>query len=152
MGGPTIDAPRAAASEPEADPATDPTRDTAVAPDAVPTGRSVTIRGHRYPVVLPRLVDPRLHVAAVIVTIHVLGQLGLHFWVSVPQILAAILTAAGIELAVTFVRTRSFVWPASAMLTGSGVALILRFRGRRPTTTGRSIRGTCSPGSPHSHC
>ncbi len=32
----------------------------------------------------------------------------------------------------TFRRTRSFVWPASAMLTGSGVALILRVPGTPP--------------------
>jgi hypothetical protein len=95
-------------------------------------GRSVTFGGHAYPVVLPKLRDPRLHVAAVVITIHVLGQLGLGFWVSVPQILAAILTTALIELAVTFRRTRSFVWPASAMLTGSGVALILRVPGTPP--------------------
>jgi hypothetical protein len=44
----------------------------------------------------------------------------------VPQILAAILTSALIEVAITFHRSRAFVWPASAMLTGSGVALILR--------------------------
>jgi len=68
-------------------------------------------------------------VAAVIVTVHLLGQLGLHFRVSVPQILAAILTAAIIEIVLTFRQTRSFVWPASAMLTGSGVALILRVVG-----------------------
>jgi hypothetical protein len=35
--------------------------------------------------VLPNIRDPRLHVAAVIITIHVLGQLGLHFWVSIPR-------------------------------------------------------------------
>jgi Na+-translocating ferredoxin:NAD+ oxidoreductase RnfD subunit len=77
-------------------------------------------------VTLPSIRDPRLHVAAVIVTIHVLGQVELGFQVSVPQILAAILTCALIDVAVTFHRRRSFVWPASAMLTGSGVALILR--------------------------
>ncbi len=82
--------------------------------------------------ILPKIRDPRLHVAAVVITIHVLGQLGLNFWVSVPQILSAILTAAIIEVAVTFRRTRSFVWPASAMLTGSGVALILRVPGTPP--------------------
>jgi hypothetical protein len=73
-----------------------------------------------------------LHVAAVIVTIHVLGQVELGFQVSVPQILAAILTCAIIDVAVTFHRRRSFVWPASAMLTGSGVALILRVPGTPP--------------------
>jgi Na+-translocating ferredoxin:NAD+ oxidoreductase RnfD subunit len=91
--------------------------------------RSVTIRGASYPLVLPSVRDPRLHVAAVIISIHVLGQVGLHFQVSVPQILAAIITCAVIEVGLTFRQRRAFVWPASAMLTGSGVALILRVVG-----------------------
>ena len=91
--------------------------------------RSVALGGTSYPVTLPSLRDPRLHVAAVIVTIHVLGQTTLHFQVTVPQILAAILTCAVIEVAITFRTRRAFVWPASAMLTGSGVALILRVPG-----------------------
>lgn len=90
------------------------------------TAPSVTLRGATYPLVLPSLRDPRLHVAAVIITIHVLGQVGLGFRVSVPQILAAMLACAVIEVAITFRQARAFVWPASAMLTGSGVALILR--------------------------
>lgn len=93
------------------------------------SSRTLTLRGHRYPVLLPDTRDPRLHVAAVIITIHVLGQVGLGFYVSVPQILAAILTCAVLEVALTFRAARSFVWPASAMLTGSGVALILRVPG-----------------------
>ncbi len=82
-----------------------------------------------YPLVLPSIRDPRLHVAAVIITVHILGQVGLRFQVSVPQILAAILTCAILEVVLTFRQTRSFVWPASAMLTGSGVALIFRVVG-----------------------
>ncbi len=93
------------------------------------TARTVTIRGDTYPLILPSIRDPRLHVAAVIITIHVFGQLGLDFRVSVPQILAAILTCAILEVALTFRQSRAFVWPASAMLTGSGVALILRVVG-----------------------
>ena len=96
------------------------------------TNRTVTVGGSTYPVILPKIRDPRLHVAAVIITIHVLGQVGLRFQVSVPQILAAILTCAVIEVALTFRTSRSFVWPASAMLTGSGVALILRVPGTPP--------------------
>jgi len=88
--------------------------------------RTLTLSTTAFPVTLPSTRDARLHVAAVIVTIHVLGQVTLGFHVSVPQILAAIVTSAAIEVALTFRRTRSFVWPASAMLTGSGVALILR--------------------------
>ena len=49
-----------------------------------------------------------------------------------PQILAAILTCAVLEIALTFRQTKAFVWPASAMLTGSGVALILRVVGTPP--------------------
>ena len=90
------------------------------------TSRTLVLGTSTYPVVLPNIRDSRLHVAAVIVTIHVLGQVTLRFHVSVPQILAAILTCAILEVALTFRTRRAFVWPASAMLTGSGVALILR--------------------------
>ncbi|HET8786849.1 MAG TPA: hypothetical protein VFM38_14530 [Candidatus Limnocylindrales bacterium] len=96
------------------------------------TSRSVALNGTSYPLVLPNVRDPRLHVAAVIITIHVLGQVGLHFAVSVPQILAAILASAVLEVGLTFRQARAFVWPASAMLTGSGVALILRVVGTPP--------------------
>ena len=101
-------------------------------PDDAVTGRTLTFGSTSYPLILPNIRDPRLHVAAVIITIHVLGQVGLHFKVSVPQILAAILASAIIEVVLTFRQTRSFVWPASAMLTGSGVALILRVVGTPP--------------------
>lgn len=90
------------------------------------SSRTLTLGTRAYPVMLPSMRDARLHVASVIVTIHVLGQVTLGFHVSVPQILAAILTCAILEVAITFSRRRAFVWPASAMLTGSGVALILR--------------------------
>ncbi len=93
------------------------------------TNLTLTLRQRSYPVVLPNVRDARLHVASVILTIHVLGQLGLQFQVSSPQILAAILTSALLEVALTFRTRRAFVWPASAMLTGSGVALILRVPG-----------------------
>jgi len=93
------------------------------------SSRTLTLGRSTYPVILPSTRDPRLHVAAVIITIHVLGQVGLGFHVSVPQILAAILTCAVLEVALTFRSQRAFVWPASAMLTGSGVALILRAPG-----------------------
>jgi Na+-translocating ferredoxin:NAD+ oxidoreductase RnfD subunit len=96
------------------------------------TSRTLAFGGTSYPLVLPSTRDPRLHVAAVIITVHVLGQVGLGFRVSVPQILAAILTCAVIEVVLTFRQSRSFVWPASAMLTGSGVALILRVVGTPP--------------------
>jgi Na+-translocating ferredoxin:NAD+ oxidoreductase RnfD subunit len=95
------------------------------------TARSLTVGGNAYPVLLPNIRDPRLHVAAVIISIHVLGQVALGFQVTVPQILAAMLTCAVLEVALTFRQSRAIVWPASAMLTGSGVALILRAVGTR---------------------
>jgi hypothetical protein len=92
----------------------------------VTNARTLTVGATTYPVVLPNIRDPRLHVASVILTVHALGQLGLDFAVSIPQIVAAIVTCAIIEITLTFRSSRAFVWPASAMLTGSGVALILR--------------------------
>lgn len=96
------------------------------------TARTLTVGGATYPLILPSVRDPRLHVAAVIITIHLLGQVGLGFRVTVPQILAAIVTCAVLEIAITFRHSRAFVWPASAMLTGSGVALIMRVVGTPP--------------------
>lgn len=93
------------------------------------TTAALTVGRGSYPLILPNLRDSRLHVAAVIITIHVLGQLGLHFVVGVWQILAAILTCAVLEIVITFQQKKVIVWPASAMLTGSGVALILRVVG-----------------------
>ena len=89
--------------------------------------RTLTFGSTTYPLALPNVKDPA-HVAAVMITIHVLGQVALGFQVSVPQILAAILTFATLEVGLAFWEP-SFVWPASAMLTGSGVALILRVVG-----------------------
>jgi hypothetical protein len=109
------------------------TLDAPARPDATsPAARTIRLGAQRYPLFLPSLRDPRLHLASVIISIHVLGQVGLHFRVSVPQILVAIVTCALIEVAWTFHRTRTVVWPASAMLTGSGVALILRVVGTEP--------------------
>lgn len=88
--------------------------------------RTLSLAGRRYPVALPKLRDSRLHVASVTISLHVLGQVGLHFQISVPQILSAILTCAVIDAVLTFRSSRTIAWPASAMLTGSGVALILR--------------------------
>jgi hypothetical protein len=91
--------------------------------------RTVKLGTRSYPLVLPSARDPRLHLAMVIVSIHVLGQTTLGFRVSVPQLLSAIVTCAVIEVVWVFRKSRQLVWPASAMLTGSGVALILRLVG-----------------------
>lgn len=65
-------------------------------------------------------------------TVHVLGQTALGFAVSVPQILSAVLAAGALEAMITAWRRRALVWPASAMLTGSGVGLILRVPATAP--------------------
>lgn len=91
--------------------------------------RSVRLGDQQIPVVLPNLGDARLHTAFVIVSIHVIGITTLGFEVSIPQILAAILTAGLIDVVLTFRSSGRLIWPASGMLTGSGVALILRLVG-----------------------
>ena len=45
------------------------------------------IRGFAYPVLLPTLRDPRLHLAAVIVSLQILGQTAFDFSLSIAQIL-----------------------------------------------------------------
>jgi hypothetical protein len=91
-----------------------------------PKPRRIRIGATSYPVFLPNIRDSRLHVAMVVMTIHALGQTVLHFRVSAVQILAAILTCFVIEIGVVFGKAKEFRWPASAMLTGSGVGLIMR--------------------------
>jgi hypothetical protein len=91
--------------------------------------RAVRVGDRSIPLILPNRRDARLHTAAVIVSIHVIGITALGFEVSIPQIVAAILTAGIIDVAMTLHQTGKLVWPASGMLTGSGVALILRFVG-----------------------
>src|SRR4249919_1937569 len=93
-------------------------------------GRPVlTIRGTQYPVLLPKFRDPRLHLAAVIITLQVLGQTAFGFSLSIAQILVAIGTCAVLEVGIAFFRQHVVLWPASALLTGNGVAFILRVTG-----------------------
>ena len=49
--------------------------------------RAVRLFGREYAVILPSIRDPRMHVAAVLVTLQVLGQTVLGFRLSVAQIL-----------------------------------------------------------------
>jgi Na+-translocating ferredoxin:NAD+ oxidoreductase RnfD subunit len=96
---------------------------------AAPAARALTIRGRPYPVILPRLSDPRLHLAAVIISLQVLGQVAFDFRLSIAQILIAIGTCAVLEVGIGFFRQHVLMWPASAMLTGNGVAFVLRVPG-----------------------
>jgi hypothetical protein len=80
-------------------------------------------------VVLPKLSDPRLHLAATIISLQVIGQIGFHFELSIAQILISLVTAAVLEVAITFRKQHVLMWPASALLTGNGVAFVLRVPG-----------------------
>ena len=67
-------------------------------------------------------------------------------WIA--QILVCLLTCAVLEVSLVLWEHKEFVWPASALLTGNGVALILR------NTTGSGIvcsvcRASPDPMPPH---
>ena len=96
---------------------------------AAPGGRTLTIRGTPYPVLLPTIRDPRLHLASVIITLQVLGQAAFDFRVSIAQILLSLGTCALLEAGIAFRRQHVLMWPASALITGNGVAFILRVPG-----------------------
>jgi Na+-transporting NADH:ubiquinone oxidoreductase subunit NqrB len=105
-----------------------------------PGGLTLSVRGATYPVVLPKLGDPRLHLAATITSLQVIGQVGFHFELSIAQILISLATCAVLEVAIAARRQHILLWPASALLTGNGVAFVLRVPG---TTHGDwwSVRG-----------
>src|SRR6267143_3968212 len=94
-----------------------------------PKGRTAYLFGRDYRVILPSIRDPRLHVAAVLLTLQVLGQTVLGFRLSVAQILACLATGALIEFGVSFFKDRVIMWPASGLLTGNSTAFILRVPG-----------------------
>src|SRR5437868_12258641 len=94
-----------------------------------PGGLTLTVRGAKYPVVLPKLSDPRLHLAATITSLQVIGQVGFHFQLSIAQILISLATCAVLEIAIAARRQHVLLWPASALLTGNGVAFVLRVPG-----------------------
>jgi Na+-translocating ferredoxin:NAD+ oxidoreductase RnfD subunit len=98
---------------------------------AAPGGRALQIRGTAYPVFLPSVRDPRLHLAAVIFSLHALGQVAFDFRVSIAQIMVALGTCAALESSIEFARRRVIMWPASALITGNGVAFVLRLPGTR---------------------
>ena len=75
--------------------------------------------------------DVRLHQSAVLLSLQVLGQTVLGFDLSIMQILLSLATCAVIEISVRLWRDGVLAWPASALLTGNGVALILRVPGTR---------------------
>jgi hypothetical protein len=102
--------------------------------------RTWTIGRRGYRVHGPSLRDPRLHVAAVLLTLQALGQTVLGFRLSVAQILVSIAAGALIEFLIALLKDRVILWPASGMLTGNSTAFILRIPG---TVHGQwwSVRG-----------
>src|ERR1700712_5219423 len=90
---------------------------------------TVAIRGTTYPIVLPKLRDPRLHLAATITSLQVLGQVAFHFRLSIAQILLCLGTCAVLEVTIAARKQHVLLWPASALLTGNGVAFVLRVPG-----------------------
>ncbi|MGI8775894.1 MAG: hypothetical protein ACR2LJ_00545 [Acidimicrobiales bacterium] len=60
-------------------------------------GRSVVFRGRDFPIVLPKLRDPRLKLSAIILILSLLGQTVLNFKVSAAQMMLSILLCAVIE-------------------------------------------------------
>jgi len=99
------------------------------APAALAGKPTIRFRGTSYPVLLPTWRDPRLHLAATIVSLQVLGQVAFEFRLSIAQILVAVLTCAVLEFGIALARQRVILWPASALLTGNGVAFVLRVPG-----------------------
>lgn len=91
--------------------------------------RAVRLGGREYPVVLPSLRDPRMHVAGVLLTLQVLGQTVLGFRLSIAQILICLATGALFEFLVVFFKDHAIIWPASGLLTGNSTAFILRVPG-----------------------
>ncbi len=75
--------------------------------------------------------DPRLRLAAIVGGLQLIGQVGLGFELSIPQIAAPIAACALAEASITLWRRRVLALPASAMLTGNSVALLLRAPGTR---------------------
>lgn len=83
----------------------------------------------RFPIVLPRLTDPRLHVGVVTTTLQVLGQTVFKFDISIAQILITFGICMSMDVTSIFRRERTISWPSSSMPTASGIALIMRVPG-----------------------
>lgn len=93
--------------------------------------RALRLGGREVKVRPPSIRDPRSHVAMVLLSVQVLGQTTLKFDLSISQILISLGSCALMGVASTWRSERVLAWPASAMLTGNGIALVLRVQGTR---------------------
>src|SRR5258708_20481575 len=93
----------------------------------------VRLWGREYTVLLPSIRDPRLHVAAVLLTLQALGQTVLGFRLSIAQILACLAAGAVIGFVVSFFKDKPILWPASCLLTGNSTAFMLRVPATLPS-------------------
>ncbi|MGH9077482.1 MAG: hypothetical protein ACRDY0_08535 [Acidimicrobiales bacterium] len=94
-------------------------------------GASIAVFGWRVPVVGPSWHDPRTRLSAVVVTLQVLGQTVLGFKVSIAQILLTLGLCALVDSGVNLCKAGVLAWPSSGLLTGNGIAFILRASGTR---------------------
>lgn len=102
---------------------------TASAPIAARAAPTFRLGSRDIKVIKPSIRDVRLRLAAVIISLQVLGQTLLGFKISVAQILITIGVCALLEFGVVLWRDGLLAWPASGMLTGNSTAFILRTTG-----------------------
>ena len=94
-----------------------------------PGARTLTFGSRAIPVVLPKLRDPRIHLAVTTFTIITIGMVWLDFRLSIPQVAAALLACGGLDVLRTYRMQGVLAWPASALQTATSTALILRVTG-----------------------
>jgi hypothetical protein len=94
-----------------------------------PQPRTVRLGGRDVPVVLPKLRDPRIHLAITTFTIITIGMVWLDFRLSIPQMAVALLACGVLDVARTYRTQAVLAWPASALQTATSTALILRVTG-----------------------
>ena len=94
-----------------------------------PQPRTVRLGGRDVPFVLPKLRDPRIHLAITTFTIITIGMVWLDFRLSIPQVAVALLACGGLDVARTYRTQAVLAWPASALQTATSTALILRVTG-----------------------
>jgi Na+-translocating ferredoxin:NAD+ oxidoreductase RnfD subunit len=81
---------------------------------------------HRIRWIVPRRRDVRWGQITILATLAVLGQVWLHFTVSPLQMVTTIITAVVVDMAWTWHQDRVLIVPASAVITGLGLGLLLR--------------------------